>query len=140
MVGCHSSWDLITTVTGDLALTRDEQENLRQRLLMWMALPHGERIDPRIGCCLHDYFHAKITEPVLRSMELDIENELRAVFQTNNIDAKVYKVEPLSNGSREVLVDVTIGSDRFRFSAISNILESVNEQINDMLYHGGASL
>lgn len=141
MVGCHSSWDLVTTVTGDLALTKDEEENNRQRLLMWMALPKGERIDPSIGCCLHDYFHAKISGHVLKSLELDIENELKTVFPDAKIsNVRVKKVAPLSDGTREIIVDVTINNDRFAFQAISSVLDGLNEYINDMMYHGGASL
>jgi hypothetical protein len=139
VIGCHSSWDLVTTVTGDLALTKDEDENNRQRLLMWLALPKGERLNPKWGCCLHDYFHEKMTGNISRRLELDIRSDLKDVFPNMNIkNIAVTSVKASTEGLREISIDMSLGNDNLRFVADFNNIASVNEEINSLIYTGGA--
>lgn len=138
MFSCHDSIDLVTTVTGDLALTKDETENNRQRLLMWLATPKGERLDPSIGCCLHDYFHAKMTGSIYRQLELDIESDLKSVFPEMTIsDIAVENISDTSSGNRIVQVGVTLGDDSIKFLSDFNSSSALNEKINSLLYYGG---
>lgn len=139
IVGCHSSFDLVTTITGDLALTKDDAENNRQRLLMWMALPKGERINPALGCCLHDYFHEKITGNISRRLQLDLQKDLKGVFPDLNIkNISVEKIAPLSGGIREILVAITLGDDSLQFIANWNEIMGANEEINSIMLTGGS--
>ena len=138
LVGCHSAWDLMTTVTGDLALTRDEAENNRQRLLMWMALPKGERLNPSLGCCLHDYFHEKITGNIGRRIELDLKKDLTALFPNLSIkNIAVDSITPLSGGIHEMQIEVSLGDDSFQFVANWNEIAGANDTINSIMYTEG---
>ncbi|MFA5452382.1 MAG: hypothetical protein WC248_02260 [Candidatus Methanomethylophilaceae archaeon] len=139
---CHSMWDLVTTITGDLALTKDEAENNRQRLLMWLALPKGERPDsPSLGCCLHDYFHAKIDGATIRRLRLDVSSDLKSVFP--DLDIKNTSVESIgstSTGNREIMIGVTLGDDDMRFIADFDNMSAINYNISSLLFYGGASI
>ena len=141
MCGCHSSWDLITTITGDLALTKDEAENNRQRLLMWIATPKGERINPSIGCCLHDYFHAKLSNSIYRQIELDVEADLKSVFPDLTIQNLC--IDNISDtegdGSRTIQIGITLGNDSIKFLSDFNSASTVNDSISSLLYYGGAT-
>jgi hypothetical protein len=137
-IGCHSAWDLVTTVTGDIALTRDLAENNRQRLLLWLATPKGERPDPSLGCCIHDYFHQKITKDLPRRLSLDMRADLLSVFPTLNIkNINVTAVTPLSGGNREIECDISLGDDSLQFLANFEALDATNEIINQLIYSGG---
>ena len=139
-VGCHSAWDLITTVSGDIALTRDAAENNRQRLLMWLATPKGERLDPTLGCCIHDYFHQKITSDLPRRLELDMRADLLSVFPELSIrNIKIVSNTYLSGGNREIVCDITLGNDSLQFLANLFDMQGTNEAINDLIYHGGGN-
>ena len=138
LIGCHSSWDLRTTVTGDLALTKDETENNRQRLLMWMALPKGERLDPSLGCCIHDYFHEKITGNVSRRLALDMRSDLKQVFPDLDIkNISIDKVSGLEGGNTEVVASISLGNDGLQFVANWNEIMSINEEMTSIIYNGG---
>ena len=140
LCGCHSSFDLSLTVTGDLALTADEEENNRQRLLMWMALPKGERLNPNLGCCLHDYFHAKVTNVIYRQLELDIRSDLKPVFHDLDIkNIAVESVSDLSGGNRTIQTGITLGDDTLQFISDFNTVTSINDSINSLLFYGGAT-
>ncbi len=139
LCSCHKNWDLSTTVNGDLALTKDEYENNRQRLLMWLALPKGERLNPSLGCCLHDYFHAKVTGVTYRQLELDMRCDLKSVFPDLDIkNIAVEDISGLSEGNRTIQVGVTLGNDKLRLLADFNSVSAVNDTINSLLYYGGA--
>lgn len=140
-IGCHSTWDLMTTITGDLALTKDEAENNRQRLLMWIAIPKGERLQRSVGCCLHDYFHAKLTGAIYRQLELDVGSDLKSVFP--DLDIKnifVENIMGMSNGTNAIQIGVTLGDDSLQFISDFNTVTSVNDSINSLFYYSGASM
>jgi hypothetical protein len=140
MLTCHTNFDLLTTITGDLALTKDDEENNRQRLLMWMATPKGERINPATGCCLHDYFHEKMTGSIYRRLELDLKTDLKSVFPTLDIkNLSVDNISDLESGNRTIQVGITLGDDSLKFVADFNSLVSFNDTINSLIYYGGAS-
>jgi len=46
---CHSTMDLEITIDGDLKLV-DGVDEMRQRMLIWLGTPQGERLDPNTGC------------------------------------------------------------------------------------------
>jgi hypothetical protein len=140
MCGCHSTWDLTPTITGDLALTKDETENNRQHLLMWLALPKGERLNPSLGCCLHDYFHRKITGTIYRELSLDIGSDLKSVFPEVDIkNIVVESISDLSGGNRTMQIGITLGDDDLQFVADFNTITEINDTINSLLYYGGAN-
>jgi len=137
IVGCHSSWDLLTTITGDLALTKDTAENNRQRLLMWMVLPRGERLDPSIGCCLYDYLHAKMTDILGKQLELDLKADLSQVFPDLKIkQLSVNQIKDLTGGNREIQMSMYLGDDKLQFAANWGDISKVNDQINAMVVSG----
>lgn len=140
LCSCHSTWDLITTITGDLALTKDDAENNRQRLLMWLMLPKGERLDPSLGCCIHDYFHQKMTGTIYRELELDMQVDLKGVFPDLKIrNIQVESISDITSGNRTIQCGITLGNDDLKFVANFEELVMINEDINSLLYYGGAS-
>ena len=139
IIGCHSSWDLCTTVTGDLALTKDDIENSRQRLLMWIALPRGERLDNKLGCCVHEYFHQKNVRNVRRKLELDVTSDLNDVFPDLSIrNIAVKSINDLSGGNREVVIALTLGPDNLQFVANWNEIMNITEEMSEIIYYGGS--
>lgn len=107
---------------------------------MWMALPKGERLNPSLGCCLHDYFHRKITNVIYRQLELDIRSDLKSVFPELSIkNIAVDNISDLSSGNRTIQIGITLGDDNLKFIADFEAVTSVNDTINSLLFYGGAT-
>jgi uncharacterized membrane protein YheB (UPF0754 family) len=105
---------------------------------MWMALPKGERLNSGLGCCLHDYFHDKISSNVSTRLRNDIEEDMKSVFPELNIkNIVIKKISALSGGNREIVVSINLGDDNLQFLADWNNIMSVNEEMNSILYTGG---
>jgi len=78
---CHSDMDLVTTTTGDLAVTMDKDEHMRQRMVLWLATPRGEVYNqPYAGCVLHDYIHERMSGSVLARLERDLKQDMQDHF------------------------------------------------------------
>ncbi len=141
IIGCHSSMDLVTTVTGDLALTQDDAQTNRQHLLMWMAIPKGERLNSGIGCCLHDYFHAKVTGNIERRLLLDLKKDLSGVFPDLSIkNVYISNIANSDDGVNEIQIGITLGDDSLEFIANWNNIMNVNEELNNFIYSSGANI
>ena len=80
---CHGQnglLDLVLDPSGDLALITDPLEQLLQEIRIWSGTKLGERIDPRLGCVLHDYSFAKMTASELENLRLDLEHNFLVNF------------------------------------------------------------
>jgi len=77
---CHGGRDLLLSATGDLALVENERENLFQRLALWAVTPKGELTDPRAGCALFAYRHAKLTNENMLMFAGEMLSDLRYSF------------------------------------------------------------
>lgn len=126
---CHSSLDLDLTPSGDLALV-DGIEEMRQRFLLYLATPKGERIDPSIGSFAYDYLHEKNTSGNMRRMEQDVMSDFKTQFP--EITAKsVTCIQSLTDPFQtEVAVKLSNGDMRFLYSpeelmAITTFLSNI---------------
>lgn len=128
-VRCHSNLDLVTTLTGDIAITPDDVTNYRQRLFMWLATPKGERIDPSVGCCLYDFLHNKATSTTARTLELYLASDLAVAFP--ELDVKSVRCK-LSSDNRTFSVDVKLGDESLTFLFSDNDLLNISSQLAEV--------
>lgn len=76
---CHSSLDLILTADGDLSIV-DNANEMKQRFLLYLSTPKGERFNPQIGSACYDYLHEKNTRNNMRRMEQDVLGDMDYQF------------------------------------------------------------
>ena len=112
---CHSRMDILLTSTGDLALVSAPGPCVQQRLILWMATPHGERMDPNIGCRLWDIMHSALTGTVLGALEVTLKHEMQLLFPEIEVTSVVCELVPATGvSSSKVLVSVmSSGEDLF---------------------------
>ena len=83
---CHTSLDILLDATGDIALIHGQDE-LKQRFLLYLAIPKGERYDPKIGCSCLDHLHEKNTTANMRLLEQEIESDMKYQFPEISINS-----------------------------------------------------
>ena len=129
---CHGSTDIALTASGDIALTMDAYSNLRQRLMMWISTPTGERLSPDLGCCIYDFFFEKDIPENLRLFELTMENDLRTTFPT--LDLKGVRITGSGDDSvgRVTSIKIILGDEDLEFLVTSNDLQDAAKQYNDV--------
>lgn len=76
---CHSALDLRLTAQGDLAIISGTDE-IKQRMLLYLGIPRGERQDIRIGSSALNYLHEKNTNNNMRRLEQDILGDMKYQF------------------------------------------------------------
>lgn len=89
---CHLNMDYVLTPTGDIAVICGAARLLLQHLLIWVATPLGEDIDPNVGCILHKYTFGKATQTNMDKLEL----ELKANMQYNFPEYEITNVRVIS--------------------------------------------
>jgi hypothetical protein len=127
---CHSNLDLLTTCTGDLAITATEESNMRQRLFMWLATPKGERLDPSVGCCLYDFMHDKATSSNARLLEIAIGSDIQTLFP--ELAIKTIRCRLSDADNRTFYVDIKIGNESLSFLFDYNELLNFSSQIAEL--------
>ena len=127
---CHGNLDLVLTPTGDLAIITDPAECIRQRIILWMSTPKGERRDPEVGCLLWDHLHRKVTGSVLKELEVRLARELQLNFPELILKSvKCERVTGFGEGGHKVLVTAILGSDSIDFTFGADELNSLYESI-----------
>lgn len=76
---CHSALDLELTANGDLSIISGIDE-IKQRFLLYLGIPKGERYDKNIGSSALDYLHEKNTNNNMRRLEQDIMGDMKYQF------------------------------------------------------------
>jgi phage baseplate assembly protein W len=130
---CHSLLDILLSPTGDLALTKTDQQTLRQRFLLYLATPKGERLDPTVGCCLHDFLHEINSPRVTRKLELYIESDLRTQFPELGI--KTVRCSPSTYLDGEMEINVILADDSLQFLFTSDDLLNLSSMISELLFY-----
>jgi hypothetical protein len=110
-IKCHSTTDLVLTQSGDLALIADGSSGMRQRLLIWLAVPQGELFDPNSGCPSYDFFHTRLTRENMKSFA----NALLNSFQYTFPEINVQNVEVTKTDYQTVFIEVYAGTNAFAF-------------------------
>jgi len=77
---CHGWGDLVLNSQGDIDVVTDEEECITQRIIIWMGTHKGERLDPTIGCVIHDYMHKPITSQNMKHLRSDALYQLQSIF------------------------------------------------------------
>jgi hypothetical protein len=126
---CHGDLDLTTTITGDLALTSDSASNTRQRILMWLATPKGERLDPSIGCCLYDFLHSSASPTNVRKMESYIAADINYLFNDLGLKVKSVTCRVADDVNSSVYVDIKMGNEDLGFLFTYNELINLSSQL-----------
>lgn len=127
---CHTALDILLTATGDLSIVSGNDE-LRQRFLLYLATPKGERFDPEIGCFAYDYLHEKNTRNNMRKMEQDIMNDMNYQFP----DIEVISVSCMKDASDpfRMQLDVRIAGDNtLQFMYTPEELISLTKEIESI--------
>lgn len=129
-VRCHGNTDIALTATGDIALTTDAFSNLRQRMMMYIMTPKGERLDPDLGCVLWDFFFEKDRPEELRLFELTLENDIRTAFP--DLDLKGIRIISSGNDSvgRTTTAKVILGNEDLEFVFPRNDITDVSKQFD----------
>jgi hypothetical protein len=130
---CHSLLDLRVSATGDLALTRDPQQALRQRFLIYLATPKGERLNPNIGCSLHDFTHELNVPNISRKLELYIENDLKTQFP--ELKVRNVRCSPSSYIGGAMEMTVIFADNNLQFLFTSDDLLNLSSMIAELIYY-----
>ena len=108
---CHRSVDLVLTPDGDLALTRTDSELMHQRLLLFLATPKGELLDPEQGSTFYEYLHRPVTGDNIASLRVNLEYDLKKWFP----EFGVTRVSISVIGRNSIYVVVYMADDAIRF-------------------------
>lgn len=127
---CHGNLDLELTPSGDLALISDPAECLRQRIVLWLATPKGERRDSEVGCLLWDYLHQKLTGSTLKELEVRLVRELTLNFPELVVSSvKCERATGLDEGGHKVIITAILGSDKVEFMYGADELRALYESV-----------
>jgi hypothetical protein len=123
-VKCHSTLDIELTPSGDLALV-DGVNNTRQQILLWLATPQGERLDPQTGCPWYDYQHKKSTEGNLRELAGAMKFSLERFFP----DLQIKDVQMIKIDSHTFYVEIKLGGNSVRFLFTAPDIIQLNQNV-----------
>jgi hypothetical protein len=129
---CHSLLDFAVSPTGDLSLTKNDQQAMRQRFLLYLATPKGERLSPLVGCCLHDFIHEINSPRITRKLELYIENDLRTQF--SELQVKTVRCSPSTFLDGEMEMNVILADDSLQFLFTSDDLLNLSSMISEIMF------
>jgi hypothetical protein len=124
-IKCHSTTDLVLTQSGDLGLIQGDSNGIRQRMLIWLAVPQGELFDPDAGCPAYDFFHAKLTESNIQRMANKFLNSFRYSFP--ELDIK--NVEITKTDSQTLFVEVYAGNNAIGFLFSKQDIDSLRKNM-----------
>jgi hypothetical protein len=130
---CHEALDILLTSTGDIALTEDDGQELMQRFLLYLAVPHGERYNPNIGCFLHDFLHEKITANNIRRLEQAIESDIK--YQFPEVDLKSISCQISDSDPAEILIHMVVSSGVLQFLFTSEEMLFVSSEIQNVIHN-----
>lgn len=132
-VKCHSAMDLLVGKTGDLALTKSSQQALRQRFVLYLGTPKGERLDPDIGNSMLDFLHEINSINNTRKLELYLENDIRDQFK--ELNAKYVICRPSPSFAGEMEARIILGNEDLQFLFSSEDLMNISSMISEILYY-----
>lgn len=125
IVRCHSTTDAELTSSGDLALVPESAFGLRQRLLIWLAVPRGELFDPEAGCPVYDYFHTRLTGSDTQALANDMKNSFRYLFPELNVQ----KVEISRTDYTTLFMEIYAGSSKLGFLFSQKDCDLINKNM-----------
>lgn len=125
IIKCHSTTDLILTQSGDLALTEGDGNGMRQRLLIWLAVPQGELFDPLAGCPVYDFFHQKLTKSTTTSLGNELLNSFRYLFP----ELDVRNVEITKTDYETLFVEIYAGTAALGFLFSKQDVDTLNKNM-----------
>lgn len=128
VVKCHSTTDIELTSSGDLALITDDDSGMRQRILIWLAVPPGELCDPEAGCPIYDYYHTKMTSSMTQSLANAITNSFKYLFPELNIR----KVDITRTDYSTLFMEIYTSTSSIRFLFSKKDVDSVNKNMWDI--------
>lgn len=131
---CHSSLDLVLTATGDLALISGIDE-IKQRILLYLGIPKGERFDPKMGSSALDYLHEKNTVSNMRNLEQDIFNDMK--YQFPELPTKSVTCSKSIKDPQTMYLDVRLSDTEMSFLYTPDELIQLTSSIQDI--YGGNS-
>ena len=127
---CHGLLSPVHTSNGDIARVTDARDCIWQRLGVWLATKKGERpLNPRLGCCIKDYFNQPLTYSKLLDLRGDLERELKAVFPEFKVSG--VKVEVPERDT--VKVSATIGETEIEFLGNPATISSLESHLSRVL-------
>jgi hypothetical protein len=132
---CHASLDLLVNSQGDLALTKNDQQAMRQRFLLYLATPKGERLDPNVGSCIHDFVHEINSHKITRKLELFIQNDL--IVQFPELNVKSVRCIPSTYLDGEMDVQVILSDSNMEFLFSPGDLMDMSSTISELLFYAG---
>lgn len=127
---CHGRLSPRRTTNGDVAVITDELQCIMQRVGIWMATERGERpLHPDAGCCVRDFFHARMTSANLLDLKAQIKAELAEVFpEFSLIDVEV---EALSR--TEVKITSNIGNYEIEIMGNPGEINTLRSQLSRVM-------
>jgi phage baseplate assembly protein W len=76
-VRCHGAGDLLFGANRDWARVSGAEATI-QKFILYFAIPKGEVInEPDMGCCLHNYIFATLTDTTLYLLQMEMAAELK---------------------------------------------------------------
>jgi phage baseplate assembly protein W len=130
---CHSMLDFAVSPTGDLSLTKNNQQAMRQRFLLYLATPKGERLQKDVGSCLHDFIHEINSPRITRKLELYIESDLRTQF--SELEVKTVRCSPSTYLDGEMEINVIFGDDSLEFLFTPDDLMNLSSMLAEIMYY-----
>jgi phage baseplate assembly protein W len=113
---CRGNLDFVLTSTGDLALISDTNQCMRQRIIIWLATPKGERRSPDTGCLLWDYLFQPVTGSMLAELRVKLTRELQETFPEMEVKSvRVEQATGFGEGGHKVLITVIMAGDQIQF-------------------------
>jgi hypothetical protein len=99
---------------------------------MYLATPKGERLDPNVGCSLHDFVHEINSPRITRKLELYIENDIRTQFPELKI--KTVRCYPSTYLDGTMEMNVILADDSLQFLFTSDDLLNLSSMISELLF------
>ena len=131
---CHHGLDFLLSSSGDIAFTDEGSDNMRQRLLLYLATPKRNRVDPTVGCSYYEYIHEKMTEDNLAYLAGDLKEDLRTQFPEWDIqDVECFQ----GTNNREIRVNVIISTETVDLLLSTKDMEEISAMLAESMYWGG---
>jgi hypothetical protein len=130
---CHNVLDFRVGPEGDIALTKDDQQAMRQRFLIYLATPKGERLDPTVGSCIHDFIHEINAPKNTRRLELFIKDDLDKQFP--ELKTRAIRCQPSTYLDGEMEIRVILADDNLHFIFSPDDIMTLSSTISELLFY-----
>jgi len=124
---CHKRLDFRLTNYGDMMLTETVYDRTNQEIMNWLGTVPGERLDPRVGCVLHDYMYRRAA--VGQSVVGEIENVLAMNIKVNfpHLPFKYVTADLSGEDTCGLMIYIEFMNDALKFLVSAENLKQLND-------------